>query len=717
MKRIFALPVLVTILALAWHPVVQAQQSDAPKVEGIAAADLEQLRTLSAEGDPNAQYQLAEVYRIGFPVERDTAKAIELYKRSAGQGYAASQFRLGDLYEEGEILERDLGKAIESYRNAAEQGHSGAQYALAHIYHLGSGVTQDMAAALVWYRKAALQGDEWSQLALGDQYRIGLAVPRDLAQSTKWYRRAAERGNIFAQFELGNAYRFGNGVERDVSTQATSLVPPVGRGRQSLCEIRAHGTGDRRRRRGHGERAGAGGFAGRRLGRAHGDLGSRTRVIQNRRGRERGGSREPAAVQSGGAPKAASSAPLSDTAALGAPVAELAYAAEPSYSDEEEVSLLLAHAQGQVANLALTTPEGDNAYETYRLILSLQPNNESALAGIGQIGGEYASLAEQAAAKGNFLRARHYAAKAADLAPEHPLVQSMTIPMGADQPTSEETILTSETSEGIETPQRALVEPREATTKNEVAIAASAGVSPKNLVRDVDDLIFKPHNYRGREVVVTGSVIHLLWDYRLKAETGQNSLVIDVDRLSPANRAMLDAAIERAGFLGQVRARVKGRVKRQTPATFELAATELTLIGIAPTEDEALSPNLDPDFGEVAPPVVPVDPVEPLVRTNGSGNRTPSGDDDRASAAAINSYGGGLGGTSGGGNSSAGSGSSGDSGGPGGGNSGGRNHSAPIAAPVHYQPVLGHVPTCYQDAVWRRLPDGRIQTGTRTRCY
>jgi uncharacterized membrane protein YgcG len=370
-----------------------------------------------------------------------------------------------------------------------------------------------------------------------------------------------------------------------------------------------------------------------------------------------------------------------------------------------------------VANLALTTPEGDNAYETYRLILSLQPNNESALAGIGQIGVEYVDLAEQAAAKGDFLRARHYAAKAADLAPEHPLVQSMTIPMGADQPTSEEAILISETSEGIETPQRALVEPREATTKNEVAIAASAGVSPKNLVRDVDDLIFKPHNYRGREVVVTGSVIHLLWDYRLKAETGQNSIVIDVDRLSPANRAMLDAAIERAGLLGQVRARVKGRVKRQTPATFELAATELTLIGIAPTEDEALSPILDPDFGEVAPPVVPVDPVEPLVRTNGSGNRTPSGDDDRASAAAINSYGGGLGGISGGGNSSSGSGSSGDSGGPGGANSGGRNHSASIAAPVHYQPVLGHVPTCYQDAVWRRLPDGRIQTGTRTRCY
>ncbi len=38
-------------------------------------------------------------------------------------------------------------------------------------------------------------------------------------------------------------------------------------------------------------------------------------------------------------------------------------------------------------------------------------------------------------------------------------------------------------------------------------------------------------------------------------------------------------------------------------------------------------------------------------------------------------------------------------------------------APVYYRPAPAYVPTCYQDNVWRRLPDGRIQTGTRTRCY
>jgi len=43
-----------------------------------------------------------------------------------------------------------------------------------------------------------------------------------------------------------------------------------------------------------------------------------------------------------------------------------------------------------------------------------------------------------------------------------------------------------------------------------------------------------------------------------------------------------------------------------------------------------------------------------------------------------------------------------------------------LSRPYYYQPTPAYyqpAPTCHQDKVWRRLPDGRIQTGTRTRCY
>jgi TPR repeat protein len=678
------LVILAVIFAFAWPPNVQAQRSDTPKVEANAAADPEKLLGKAEDGDLEAQYELAEVYRIGFPVDQDTTKAIELYNHSAEQGYAASQFRLGELYEEGEILERDLGKALGWYRKAAEQGHASAQYALAHFYHLGNGVEQDMAAAMVWYRKAALQGDQWSQLTLGDQYRIGLAVPRDLVQSTKWYRRAAEQGNTFAQYELGNAYRYGNGVNRDVS-QAIAwfrLSAEAGNSpaKLALTELENGGAAadivnaqapepDVSQNTGSDVLMGAWEAA----------LASSKSVMKA----SETDHANLLQAESDEAPKAAPSAPES----AAGPGTELAYAAEPAYSEEGEVSLLLAHAQDQVANLALTTPEGDNAYETYQLIRSLQPNNQAALDGIKQIGVKYGELAKLAAKKGSLRKANHYAAKAAILAPEHPSVLSITLPMEVAQPTTEETTLTSESLDDIKTPQRVPAERQEVAAKVQVATATPASLTPEDLIENANNLVFRPYDYLSRQVAVAGPVVHLFWDYRLVAETGQNSIVIDLDGLSQADRDKLDAAIDKVGFLGQVHAQIKGTIERQSLASFELVATELALTRIAIGKDEASDAGLGTDIGEVNPLVVPVYPGEPFVQTNAFNNGTRSGDRGGASASAANSNGegssgasdgesssagsGGSEGASGGGSSSAGSGGSGNGNGKGKGGKGG----------------------------------------------
>ncbi len=399
--------------------------------------DIGWLRALADKGEPDAQYQLAERYRIGYPVEQDTAKAVELYELSAGQGFAASQFRLGELYEEGEILDRDLGKAVESYRKAAEQGHPGAQYALAHIYHLGSGVPQDMAAAMVWYRKAALQGDEWSQLALGDQYRIGLAVQRDLVQSTKWYRMAAEQGNIFAQYELGNAYRYGNGVDKDLTQaiewyrassaagnpSANLALTELEAGDGAVASATTQAPGPETSQQPGSEATAQSSEDGLTLSDVV------TKADQSGQAAER-------AAELDTAEQSATAAPQGDGPDLGT---ELAFVAAPSLSDEETVSQLLTLAKSQVAKLALTTPAGDNAYETYQLILSIQPNNAGALAGIREIGAKYAALAETARARGRTDQASVYAGKALELAPDHPAVQAMLAELQGPGPAAEET--------------------------------------------------------------------------------------------------------------------------------------------------------------------------------------------------------------------------------------------------------------------------------------
>jgi TPR repeat protein len=667
--------VLVVVLATAGSPLAQAQHPDGWATKSNATADnevnLEQLRAMAAQGDPNAQY------------------------------------RLGQLYEDSEVVEQDLAKAVNAYRDAAEQGHAGAQYALAHIYHLGNGVEQDMAAAMVWYRKAARQGNESAQLALGDQYRIGLVVPRDLAQSTKWYRLAADQGNAFAQYELGNAYRYGNGVGLDLE-QATKwyrLSAEAGNPSAQLALVELE-TVDRMVAQSTAHEAvppiepspqppQATGWDLAEAGSdGHPDSfeTAMASIVEEKAAAEL---TEPDASPPTASPPTA--APTPSPAAYPAsgdgfatPDVDLAFAASPSFDDEQTVSQLLAHAHYQVATLALTTPAGDNAYETYQRVLSVQPDNEAALDGIEQIGVKYVELAGLAAAKGDVENSREYAAKASVLAPEHPLVQSMSVPTEADQPAIEETGVADDSRAEVKALQSALehlaedrpedqvedqpADQGEAEPKVQIALATPATDSLKDVIENVDDIIFQPSAYQGREVAVAGSVIHFFWNYRLIADAGQNSIVIDVDGLSQADRAKLDAAFDEAGPFDPVRAHIRGTVERQGFANYELAATQLALAvaDLGRTEGEDSAPQADLDgLGAVA---VSVDTGSSFGQRSLNNRLSRPDSDGGAGAGRSNSSGGGSNGAADGDNGGSG-GDNGDSGGgtSGGGNSGGGN--------------------------------------------
>ena len=96
--------------------------------------------------------------------------------------------------------------------------------------------------------------------------------------------------------------------------------------------------------------------------------------------------------------------------------------------------------------------------------------------------------------------------------------------------------------------------------------------------RTTGDLFLEPQAYEDRDVTVTGSVIELLSRYRLRSETGPNTIVIDIDGLPPAVRSAFSAALAEAGPLRGVRARIMGKVERGDAAAFHLAASELVLL-------------------------------------------------------------------------------------------------------------------------------------------
>lgn len=111
----------------------------------------------------------------------------------AKDGNPSAQFNVGQLYRLGRGVAKDYAKASHWYEKAAEQWHSGARHNLAVLYEKGLGVPIDYAKALTWYEKAANQDYGVAQFNLAVMYSIGQGTRRNLVKAYMWYAIAADR--------------------------------------------------------------------------------------------------------------------------------------------------------------------------------------------------------------------------------------------------------------------------------------------------------------------------------------------------------------------------------------------------------------------------------------------------------------------------------------------------------------------------------------------
>lgn len=112
----------------------------------------------AAEGDIDAEFDLAVCYEQGAGVEQDMAEAMKRFQRAADSGHAEAQYKLGAAYAYGIQVEQDYDQAVAWYQRAAEQGQPDSQYALGMTYCYGIGVEPDADTATQWYEKASAQG-------------------------------------------------------------------------------------------------------------------------------------------------------------------------------------------------------------------------------------------------------------------------------------------------------------------------------------------------------------------------------------------------------------------------------------------------------------------------------------------------------------------------------------------------------------------------------
>ena len=89
------------------------------------------------------------------------------------------------------------------------------------------------------------------------------------------------------------------------------------------------------------------------------------------------------------------------------------------------VANLLKDAKTDIEALRLTSPENNNAFDKYRQVLDLEPDNKAALAGIDNVAAKYIGLARSSLAAGEPGQASDYLDKAVELNSEDPDIAAL----------------------------------------------------------------------------------------------------------------------------------------------------------------------------------------------------------------------------------------------------------------------------------------------------
>ncbi|MEO0618083.1 MAG: peptidoglycan-binding protein [Pseudomonadota bacterium] len=165
------------------------------------------LRLAAANGDPDAQFDVAARLAQGNGVTRDPVAAVKWYTRAASSGHPQAQYRLAALYERGTGVATDTGRAKVWYTRAAQQGNVKAMHNLAVLYAGQASGSPNYVNAAQWFERAANHNLADSQFNVAILYMNGLGVQKDLQTAHKWFALAAGQGDSEARRRI-------KGVER-----------------------------------------------------------------------------------------------------------------------------------------------------------------------------------------------------------------------------------------------------------------------------------------------------------------------------------------------------------------------------------------------------------------------------------------------------------------------------------------------------------------------
>ena len=171
---------------------------------------LRELMPLAEQGNPDAQNEIASMYRAGEGVPQNIKTAIKWFKKSARQGFSDATLNLGELYnDDGYGVPQNYKTAINWYKLASFQGNCIAKRKLTQISKERSStppVSLDMAKsayenkkydrAFELFKQLANTGNSDASYWLGLLYKNGWGIKQDYIQAFSWFVKPNYREDI-----------------------------------------------------------------------------------------------------------------------------------------------------------------------------------------------------------------------------------------------------------------------------------------------------------------------------------------------------------------------------------------------------------------------------------------------------------------------------------------------------------------------------------------
>jgi cell division septation protein DedD len=165
---------------------------------GDYQAAVKQWRDPAAKGDPDAQFNMGQAYKLGRGIKQDLNMAGEWYARAARQGHLQAADSLGHLYH----YQGKVAQALPLLEASSQRGEPRSQYLLATELFNGVNIAKDWVRAYALMTRASSAGlaPASRSLAEMDKYiplgerQQGVALAAEIERSSAQMRTAQVNG-------------------------------------------------------------------------------------------------------------------------------------------------------------------------------------------------------------------------------------------------------------------------------------------------------------------------------------------------------------------------------------------------------------------------------------------------------------------------------------------------------------------------------------------